>query len=886
MSSAYNYSLGSIGQTMTDTLVVKNKIILTGNASSSIELTNPFYTVEGYATKNDKTVNLKTYISYFAGGGWVQYQNYINSGNQINVFIGNNNVNGSSLSNTILKEENIGSDKWNILPVSWKNLIQTNNISAVGNSVIPYKLFIQKDEVNGNILSGGIFSNGINTLCDLIVPGDTRCVNLSVSNNLSVDAPIMNFNIPNTNNTQIKPSFLITTNSGQQQKKSFEVDMSGTVTIDKLTISHLTVKNVLNKKDKSVLQLRINSDNTESLNWATLSDLTGTTSSANFGTSATNNVILGNSNKNTNISGKDISLISNNSKVNITNSSIYMSSTQGIYWEAGSTGFSSATNSILIKTNNIACTVIDKDQNMSHSKKLSVGGNTNIDGNIIGKTTLSVGGNTNIDGNIIGKTKLSVGGNTNIDGNIVGKTTLSVGGKTNIDGNIIAKTTLSVGGKTNIDGNIIAKNALSVGGNTNVNGNITAAETIKGKTIKFDTNPNFTINDGTTWSLVKGPGVNNVATQGWVESKNYLTTHQSLVNYIDKNSTQTMRNKTFYTSSDGRPTMFTGGYDIYSHYTGGGEKYPDGFSLFGQYVGGDGGVLYNTGAVRPFNTKDNRRYIAGTEKWSDYDVGGGNGAQDFYYFDARLCAYFAGSIYSGEAIYVGCDERNKHDIKEINDDEALDILRKINVYTFYYKDVLNKPHILQYNVLAQEVEKVLPQAIHKERTYLSNIMKTVKAKFIEIDNNQYKMILETVVEEIKNDKNIRFYAYYGEENKKDILDLKCIENNNTFIVDREYKFLICYGEEEMVLSVDKQVIYSLCHSGIQELDRQQLADKKRISQLEEKVDSIQVINQNQANIIDELKTENTTLKNKLNELSSIIEKLTKSTSFKDFKNSL
>ena len=67
------------------------------------------------------------------------------------------------------------------------------------------------------------------------------------------------------------------------------------------------------------------------------------------------------------------------------------------------------------------------------------------------------------------------------------------------------------------------------------------------------------------------------------------------------------------------------------------------------------------------------------------------------------------------------------------------------------------------------------------------------------------------------------------------------------------------------MSINKQVIYSLCHSAIQELDRRQIADKERITNLE---------------------TENEQQQTKINELTSIIDKLKTANSFEEFKNSL
>ena len=84
--------------------------------------------------------------------------------------------------------------------------------------------------------------------------------------------------------------------------------------------------------------------------------------------------------------------------------------------------------------------------------------------------------------------------------------------------------------------------------------------------------------------------------------------------------------------------------------------------------------------------------------------------------------------------------------------------------------------------------------------------------------------------------------------------------------------LKCYGAEDIVLSVDKQVIYSLCHSAIQEIDRQQLADKERIANLETDVATI--------------KTEYDEFKTQINDITSIINKLKTASSFEDFKSKI
>ena len=402
------------------------------------------------------------------------------------------------------------------------------------------------------------------------------------------------------------------------------------------------------------------------------------------------------------------------------------------------------------------------------------------------------------------------------------------------------------------------------------------------------TGGNYTIKGNS--SLYYTPSNNRLHCTCW-----YALHSSAGYSLVDTTSQQQLSGKRF---SGSHPTGFSGGYwmEQLAHATYHGAT-PRSYTFNGGSftVNYDGAVLYQSSTNHYQN---------------DYNLGGTSpqrAAHPPEYYVATLCAIFQKSIHIEENLYVGCDKRNKHNIKEINDSLALDILRKINVYTFYFNDVLSKPYKKQFNVLAQDVEKILPAAVSKHKGYLANIMKVVKVQFIDIEDNKTKMIVETPIEEIVDGINVKFCCLYGEDNEfnnveelvstsnrklnLDKLKLKCIENNNTFITDRidnwqKYTTIVCYGTEDIVLSVDKQIIYSLCHSGIQELDRQQIADKERITNLETKANTLETANQQQQTKINTLETEVSILKTENAELKSIIDKLKRANSFEEFKNSL
>jgi len=237
-----------------------------------------------------------------------------------------------------------------------------------------------------------------------------------------------------------------------------------------------------------------------------------------------------------------------------------------------------------------------------------------------------------------------------------------------------------------------------------------------------------------------------------------------------------------------------------------------------------------------------------------------------------------GGTYDGSnRLFISSDRRIKTDIEEVNDSKALIDIRNIKCYYYSYisKNKLRK-HI---GFIAQEVFKYLPNAITLQKEFLPNVMKLFKKtdlKEVNINNNiKYNLSSN----EFTNINGIRYKFYVS--NKIDGSDEECLaiigNNDNTFTFDSQYTNIFCYGKEVDDFHIlNESYIYTLHHSAIQEIDRQQIADKERITNLETKVNTLETANQQQQTKINTLETENA-------ELKSIIDKLKTANSFEEFK---
>jgi len=90
-------------------------------------------------------------------------------------------------------------------------------------------------------------------------------------------------------------------------------------------------------------------------------------------------------------------------------------------------------------------------------------------------------------------------------------------------------------------------------------------------------------------------------------------------------------------------------------------------------------------------------------------------------------------------------------------------------------------------------------------------------------------------------------------------------SDNTFTFDVSYEHVFCYGKQVNDFhSIDKNQIFALHHSAIQEIDRLQLQEKDKVVTLETKVAELETKNA-------ELETKNTELETKNTELQTQID---------------
>lgn len=180
-----------------------------------------------------------------------------------------------------------------------------------------------------------------------------------------------------------------------------------------------------------------------------------------------------------------------------------------------------------------------------------------------------------------------------------------------------------------------------------------------------------------------------------------------------------------------------------------------------------------------------------------------------------------GSTYVRNFVAIS-DERTKTEIIKIEYptqyDEVFENMKRIGAYHYKYADIYTQPKSSQYGWLAQEVQKVFPEYITKQRDCIPNMMDNIDFTYTEQDDG-YSFIITCDADNfsLDIDKQYKFYAFTSDVEFDYIENVSLVDNNTFFYKtenkQREYIKLILVGEyvdDRMALSKEKLTQLNWC----------------------------------------------------------------------------
>jgi hypothetical protein len=245
-------------------------------------------------------------------------------------------------------------------------------------------------------------------------------------------------------------------------------------------------------------------------------------------------------------------------------------------------------------------------------------------------------------------------------------------------------------------------------------------------------------------------------------------------------------------------------------------------------------------------------------------------ADYFYYYSV---AFFQGGI-QVDVVYYGSDKRMKQNITEITDGtSSLQLLRRIKSSTFEYVDKIRHSPYRVHGFIAQDIKNIVPEAVQFVPDCLPSfycmcyiekysIQENYKTEIFRVyipvndvkkliftgnhDNKtgiEYKTASGAPASDASGNQNFKVKLKNSSDNDVEVITTQIIDDfsflikvplndkgGNDIINEGTY-FL--YGQYvDDFHKIDTEHIHNIATAALQEVDRQQQADKARIAELE------------------------------------------------------
>ena len=184
----------------------------------------------------------------------------------------------------------------------------------------------------------------------------------------------------------------------------------------------------------------------------------------------------------------------------------------------------------------------------------------------------------------------------------------------------------------------------------------------------------------------------------------------------------------------------------------------------------------------------------------------------------------------------GSDKRIKNDIVEVNDSRALDMINKIESKEYHYTDPLRRKEMKTIGFIAQEVKEVFPNAVSLQQEYIPDELRVIENPVWTInDSGNNILTIDDLDLSDNHTGSCKFYVSNDPSGNDEVFKEIMVEDDKqSFIFDKKWNNVFLWGKEVNDFhSIDKNMIFALHHSAIQELSRKNDSKTDRINVLEE-----------------------------------------------------
>ena len=193
-----------------------------------------------------------------------------------------------------------------------------------------------------------------------------------------------------------------------------------------------------------------------------------------------------------------------------------------------------------------------------------------------------------------------------------------------------------------------------------------------------------------------------------------------------------------------------------------------------------------------------------------------------------------GAIHSGS--YIGSsDTRIKKDIRSLQDEESLLKIRQLDAKAYKYKDPVERGTSEVVGFIAQDVLTSIPSAVHKHKNFIPDELRGIAVSWQKI-GSMFRMIASQSLDPGRY--RFKFFSQNSSAVTTEELETKdgktFFKEDDEYFTGNQYKpEVLLYGKEvDDFLSIDKQRIFAVAYSALQQVDKNQQTLQQKVNTLE------------------------------------------------------
>ncbi len=251
-----------------------------------------------------------------------------------------------------------------------------------------------------------------------------------------------------------------------------------------------------------------------------------------------------------------------------------------------------------------------------------------------------------------------------------------------------------------------------------------------------------------------------------------------------------------------------------------------------------------------------------------------------------ISIYAYGNVISYFGFMWGSDERMKCEIEELDDTEALDMIKAIETKKYHYKDLDKRNPMKTIGFIAQDVKNVFPNAIQEKSAYVPDENRAILNPLWEEVNNKWKLTIDDIDWQDNHTGKCQFIML---DNGREDKYIRVEDDKKSFLFDEKFEKIWFFGKQITDFHhLDKAQIFALHHSGIQQLckinDAQAIKNtelENKNTELENKVNLLETENNSLLTRTQVLEDKNVEYEQRISSLETLLQELTAKVSFNE-----